>query len=82
MRKGNGKTEANLDLEHELPPAEDGEEIASAAPSPVVPVSDVDKLLAERDALLDRLVTCAITAPRRPAPSASNRNFASLLPEM
>jgi molecular chaperone GrpE len=55
MGKGNGKTEANLDLERELPPAEDGEETASAVSSPAVPVSEVDRLLAERDALLDRL---------------------------
>ena len=55
MRKGNGKTEANLDLEHELPAAESGEE--TAAPAIVVPiaVSEIDKVRAERDALLDRL---------------------------
>jgi molecular chaperone GrpE len=58
MPKGNGKTEAtNLDLEHELPPAESGEEITN----PTTPVqaagaiSEVEKLKAERDALLDRL---------------------------
>ena len=55
MRKGNGKTEANLDLEHELPPAENGEDSATTASTPVVPVSEVDKLRAERDALVDRL---------------------------
>jgi molecular chaperone GrpE len=61
MGKGNGKTEGNLDLEHELPPAEGGEETAStssssspAAAGPGV-VSEVEKLRAERDALLDRL---------------------------
>src|SRR5258706_1643660 len=60
MGKGNGKTDAsNLDLEPELPPAEEGEETASstgstAAAGPSV-VSEVDNLRAERDALLDRL---------------------------
>jgi molecular chaperone GrpE len=63
MRKGNGKSEAtNLDLEHELPAAEGGEETGasagrgsadSAAASGAV--SEVDQLKAERDALLDRL---------------------------
>jgi len=60
MGKGNGKTEStNLDLEHELPPAEGGEETASATASTTVTgpgaISEVDKLRAERDALLDRL---------------------------
>jgi molecular chaperone GrpE len=57
MGKGNGKTEAtNLDLEHELPAAEAGDETASSAA--VVDISagsEVEKLKAERDALLDRL---------------------------
>ena len=55
MGKRNGKTEANLDLEHELPPAENGEDSAAAVSTPVVPVPEIDKLRAERDALLDRL---------------------------
>lgn len=57
MGKGNGKSEAaNLDLEHELPAAESGEETsASSATTPVGAVSEVEKLKAERDALLDRL---------------------------
>jgi molecular chaperone GrpE len=58
MGKGNGKTETNLDVEHERPIAESGEETASAsstsAAGPSV-VSEVDKLRVERDALLDRL---------------------------
>ena len=59
MGKGNGKTEAaNLDLEHELPPAESGEETSKPG-TPVQAasgvVSEVEKLKAERDALLDRL---------------------------
>jgi molecular chaperone GrpE len=60
MRKGNGKTNVNnLDLEHELPPAEADDDLT---PSPeqagagnVGAVSEVEKLKAERDALLDRL---------------------------
>jgi molecular chaperone GrpE len=58
MGKGNGKTDTtNLDIEHELPPAEGGEETASATSSPAgtMAVSEIDKLRAERDALLDRL---------------------------
>jgi molecular chaperone GrpE len=59
MAKGNGKTNTDLDLDRELPPAEAGE---GAAPS-VIPInagdagaaSETEKLKAERDALLDRL---------------------------
>jgi molecular chaperone GrpE len=58
MGKGNGKTDGtNLDLEHELPPAEGGEEQPSGTTSTTstAAVSEIDKLRAERDALLDRL---------------------------
>jgi len=58
MGKGNGKSEAgNLDLERELPAAESGEETPAGAPAAVdiSAASEVDKLKAERDALLDRL---------------------------
>jgi len=60
MGKGNGKTEnTNLDLEHELPPGEEGEETAQASDPAAVAdrgaISETDKLRAERDALLDRL---------------------------
>lgn len=59
MGKGNGKTEAtNFDLEHELPPAEGGEDPPASnqtADAATGPASEVDKLRAERDALLDRL---------------------------
>src|SRR6266853_1738575 len=59
MGKGNGKTDGNLDLEHELPAAEGGEETASvssaAKPAEVSAASETEKLKAERDALLDRL---------------------------
>ena len=60
MGKKNGKTEPiNLDPEHALPPADGGEDAASAA-GPVRAVeagamSETEKLKAERDALLDRL---------------------------
>ncbi len=57
MRKGNGKSDVNLDLEHELPAAE-GEETQQEAKAEVVEPgrpSDIEKLRAERDALLDRL---------------------------
>ena len=58
MGKGNGKTDGtNLDLEHELPPAEGGAE-AAAPKAPVVEAgapSELEKARAERDALLDRL---------------------------
>ena len=59
MRKGNGKSDVtNLDLEHELPPGEGGEESAAPAKPEAVAagvISDIEKLKAERDALLDRL---------------------------
>ena len=58
MAKGNGKTEVNLDLERELPAAEDEE----AGPISITgkaadesAASETEKLRAERDALLDRL---------------------------
>jgi len=59
MAKGNGKADGDLDLEHELPAAEGGEEAApvSTAAKPVEAgaASEVEKLRSERDALLDRL---------------------------
>jgi len=64
MRKGNGKTEANLDLEpqdleHELPAAEGGEEAApdtvGTKPAEADAASEIEQLKGERDALLDRL---------------------------
>jgi molecular chaperone GrpE len=56
MRKGNGKSDvSNLDLEHELPAAEGGEEpVAAQAAEPAAP-SEIEKVKAERDGLLDRL---------------------------
>ena len=69
MTKGNGKTDGVLhlrkrdlqseDLEHELPAAEGGDESepdpVAAAPAEVSAPSEVEKLKAEHDALLDRL---------------------------
>jgi molecular chaperone GrpE len=59
MAKSNGKSETEaLDLEHELPPA-DGEENGpageSAAAAGESSVTELQKLKAERDSLLDRL---------------------------
>ena len=59
MAKRNEKTNGELDLEHELPAAEGGEEAApgstAAKPVEISAASEVEKLKAERDALLDRL---------------------------
>lgn len=66
MGKSNGKSEAEtagLDLEHELPAAEEGEgspasaedSSAGTAATPSALAADLQKLRAERDALLDRL---------------------------
>jgi molecular chaperone GrpE len=58
MAKGNGKTEVNLDLDRELPAAEDEEtgpiSITGMAADESA-ASETEKLRAERDALLDRL---------------------------
>jgi molecular chaperone GrpE len=60
MGKGNGKTDRTpLDLEHELPPADGGEDTSNVGSedagtgTPVV--SETERLRAERDSLLDRL---------------------------
>ncbi len=58
MGKGNGKSEAvKLDLEHELPAGDGGEETGAAGAGAVdiSAASEVEKVKAERDALLDRL---------------------------
>ncbi len=56
MGKGNGKTEGNLDLDRELPASRGGDEpAAGASPAEGGAVTEVEKLKAERDALLDRL---------------------------
>src|SRR5215467_886685 len=63
MGKTNGKTDVgNLDLDHELPAADNAEELTEAGPkgseasvTAEIDRSEVEKLKAERDALLDRL---------------------------
>ncbi len=62
MPKTNGKTqvENNLDLEHELPPSDDTDEMPESPRAPERPAASVSeaelgKLKAERDALVDRL---------------------------
>src|ERR1700722_6107769 len=63
MRKGNGKTDTNIDLraedlDRELPPAENGEGTSpSSMPGSTSTgaISETEKLRTERDALLDRL---------------------------
>ncbi len=61
MRKGNGKSEGQnveLDLEHELPAGDGGGQDRAAAAvgaEAPAPESELQKLKAERDSLLDRL---------------------------
>jgi len=58
MGKKNGKSEvSDLDLEHELPAAQEGEEtsLASAAATVEAQSTETERLKAEREALLDRL---------------------------
>ena len=58
MAKGNGKTEVNLDLDRELPAAEDEETgpiTITGKAADESAVSETEKLRTERDALLDRL---------------------------
>jgi molecular chaperone GrpE len=58
MARTNGKTEVEeqqLDAEHELPPGEQAESEQPGTPEAGDRVSEVDKLRAERDTLLDRL---------------------------
>jgi molecular chaperone GrpE len=56
MRRTNGKTEVEEhDAEHELPAGDDAEGAARDASATATGVSEVEKLRAERDMLLDRL---------------------------
>ena len=60
MAKSNGKTEVEktrLDLEHELPPGDGGENPAASSerPSAAGESTELQRLKAERDTLLDRL---------------------------
>ena len=57
MSKGNGKTERNaqLDVDHELPAADDERQQTATAVETPAQESELQKVKAERDALLDRL---------------------------
>jgi molecular chaperone GrpE len=62
MGKSNGKSEVELDLEHELPAGDGGERPSASAAGEVAPAgepsgaeAELQKLKAERDSLLDRL---------------------------
>jgi molecular chaperone GrpE len=60
MGKANGRSEVEksaLDLEHELPASDDGPENVgqAAVVGPPAPGSELEKIKAERDSLLDRL---------------------------
>ncbi|HZU41569.1 MAG TPA: nucleotide exchange factor GrpE [Terriglobales bacterium] len=57
MARGNGKTDVEQELhaDHELPAAEGQDETQVTEQAPPVSKSEVDKIKAERDALLDRL---------------------------
>jgi len=61
MRKGNGRSEVDkgaLDLDHELPASTDGGDHHAPSTSTgeaIAPESELQKLKAERDSLLDRL---------------------------
>jgi molecular chaperone GrpE len=58
MARTNGKSEVELDIDHELPASSDGEETEGAAAqqtSAAGEASELQKLKAERDALVDRL---------------------------
>src|SRR5947207_9961994 len=59
MARSNGKTkivEQQMDVEHELQPSDDSEETQAASGEPRAEhVSEIDKLRAERDMLIDRL---------------------------
>jgi molecular chaperone GrpE len=58
MAKVNGKSEAqnaSLDLDHELPAGDGDDSVAESAGESSAPASELQKLKAERDSLLDRL---------------------------
>jgi molecular chaperone GrpE len=57
MARGNGKTEVEpqLEADHELPPADGSEDTPQGAVSASSEGSELQKLKAERDTLLDRL---------------------------
>lgn len=58
MPRNNGKSqieEQELDVEHELPPSEENQQPQASRVEGAQHVSEVEKLRAERDALIDRL---------------------------
>jgi molecular chaperone GrpE len=58
MVKSNHRPEVenvSLDVDHELPPSNDGGEVATASTGPTMQPSELQKLQAEHDTLLDRL---------------------------
>jgi molecular chaperone GrpE len=59
LKKTNGSSDAELELDHELPPAEPGDEVSAAtAPEPSKSAdlqSDLEKAQTERAAYLDRM---------------------------
>jgi molecular chaperone GrpE len=58
MSKANGKSEVEtkgLDLERELPPGDGSESAAERSGEPLLQESELQKVKAERDSLLDRL---------------------------
>jgi len=86
MGKSNGKQEVeNLDVEHELPPAE-GDEPSAGASAPTADVSggdaELQRIKAERDTLLDRLARAQAefeNARRRAAKEQQEfRDFATM----
>ncbi|MFB3815507.1 MAG: nucleotide exchange factor GrpE [Terriglobales bacterium] len=56
MAKSNGQTDpSEMELEHELPPAQEGSEASSAPQDTAALEAELQQLRAERDQLLDRL---------------------------
>ena len=58
MSKANGKTEARnaqLDADHELPAGDGSEDATATAVETPIPESELQRVKAERDALLDRM---------------------------
>lgn len=84
MTKSNGKSEkvAGLDLDHELPAGDDDQQSASVSAETSGPESELQKLKAERDSLLDRLARAQAefeNARRRAAKEQQDfRDFATM----
>src|SRR5579863_8998964 len=85
MGKSNGKSEAEtagLDLEHELPAADGDDNPSVAGNEAASPETELQKLKAERDSLLDRLARAQAefeNARRRASKEQQDfRDFASV----